>query len=136
MAQPVWPTPVEVDGVYYDVIQQPEYGNYKPVRMTPKVSFQSDGGYRHQRNQWTRTRKRFEMEWRYLTEAEYNTLITFIETQGSDTFYFVDPVSLWGDPTTGVITPVGYTVRILDSEMPEDPTVCKYRHFKITLEEI
>lgn len=130
--------PVVIDDVAYEFVPPPEYGGYQPVRIAPKVRFQAESGYVHQRERYVNTRKRITIEWKLLSEAEYNMLIAWIEYKKSSTFWYVLPESLSPRPS-GAIIPKGILCRIVDEEIPETPQFYNdgyYRNVKITLESI
>jgi len=130
--------PVNINDIYYDLVPFQEYGGYQPVRVAPKVRFQAEAGYAQQRERFVVTQKRITLEWRLLSEAEYNMLIAWIEYKKSSAFWFVLPESLSPRPS-GVVIPKGIWCRIIDDKIPETPQLYNdgfYRSVKITLESI
>jgi len=129
---------VDIDDVYYDFVPPPEYGGYSPVRLAPKVRFQAEAGYIQQRERFANTQKRITIEWKHLSESEYNMLVAWIEYKKSSAFWFVLPESLSPRPS-GATIPKGIWCRIVDEEIPEAPQFYNdgyYRNVKITLESI
>jgi hypothetical protein len=109
------------DNVEYDLISQPKYTGYKPSRVAPKVRFQATAGYVQQREQYPNPQKKILIELEKLTDAENNLLTAFLDYIKSKTFYFILPTSLKPRPD-GKIYPVGILCRIIDNEIPEEPT--------------
>jgi hypothetical protein len=126
---------VVYDNVEYDFPITP-FGGYKPVRIAPKVRFQAVAGYAQQREQYPSATKKIVLDFELLTDAENNLLTAFIDYYKSEAFWYVLPTSLQAHPD-GKIYPVGIWCRIIDDEIPEEPTGPGYLwHRKITLESI
>jgi hypothetical protein len=127
---------VVIDDVAYAFIPNPKIGDYKPVRLTPKVTFISDAGYRQQREAAPYSRMRIPLEWTRLTDAERNMLMAWIEYIKSETFLFVLPLTLRPRPS-GEIIPEFILARIIDEEIPDEPSTSSgLWHVKITLEQV
>lgn len=124
-----------VDGTYVDIVPSPAFGGYSALRKSPKITYQAEAGYKHQRNRWTADRRIYLMEWKTLTTAEKNTLDLWIDDIKSTSFYFVTPESIYPDGN-GVITPQVRLVRISSEEVEIKPIAPGFFSAKITLEEV
>jgi hypothetical protein len=127
---------IVLDNVEYDFVSPPPYNGYKPVRVAPKVRFQAVAGYAQQREQYPNAIKKIQIDFKMQLDAENNLLSAFIDQYKSEPFWYVLPTSLKPRPD-GKIYPIGIWCRIIDDEIPEEPTGSGYFwHRKITLESI
>ena len=126
---------VVLDNREYDLIPNPGYGKYQPKRKSPKIRFQADAGYVHQRDQFPSATRPIEIEMELMSDAERNMLMAWIDYKKSGTFWYVLPESLKPRPD-GRIIPTGILCRIVDDEITDEPEHCGYWKAKITLESI
>lgn len=70
-------------------LPNPDFDGYKIIDLRPKVRFEAEKGYFHQREQYSVVRARVECTWRIITQTEYNTLTGMITTIGSNSCYLV-----------------------------------------------
>ena len=127
--------PVVIDNIEYDILPSPSYGNYAPVRKAPKVKFQAEAGYTHQRDRWPNARRSYPLEWLLLTTPEKNTLDNWLDYIQSKSFYFVPPDSAWPRPD-GSIVPEIHLVRVVDEETIIKPISYGFWTAKITVEDL
>jgi hypothetical protein len=59
----------------------------------PQIRTEFDGNYVQSRVRATRSVKRWVWRWNYMTEADYQTLITFFQTNQGGSFNFTHPVT-------------------------------------------
>lgn len=129
--------PVVIDNQTYDLLPSPSQSSYAPSRKAPKVKFQAEAGYTHQRERYPFARRSFPMEWPLMTLAQKNLLEKWLDYIGSESFYFVDPQSLLPRPD-GSIVPAIHLCRVVDEETVIKPHPRAFRRFtaKITVEEL
>ena len=129
--------PVTIDNQEFDLLPAPSLSSYAPIRKAPKVKFQAEAGYTHQRERYPFARRSYPLEWGILTLAQKNLLEAWLDDIGSAAFYFVPPESLLPRPN-GVVVPEVRLVRVVDEETVIKPHPRAFRRFtaKITVEEL
>lgn len=124
--------PVTIDNTLFDLLPPPQFGNYSIIRTAPKVTFQSAGGYSHQREAWSSARYKFVHGWGVLTAAQYNMLTAWLDFAGSDAFYYVVP-------DTAFFSGMSLTtrvVKIIDEETEITPIGDGLYQARITLRDL
>jgi hypothetical protein len=130
--------PVVIDNTVFDILPPPSWSGYKPTRKAPKVKFQAEAGYTHQRERWPNARFSYELGWderSLLTTAQRNTLVNLLDNIGSSTFLYVVPESLW-PLADGTVTPEIRIVRVVDESLDIKPYSPGFFTAKITIEEL
>lgn len=87
--------PVIVQDVIFDMLPAPSIGGYGFTRKAPKITFEAEAGYKHQREKWPFSRRKYTIDWKALTQAQLNMLMVWLDDTGSQTFYFTPPESSW-----------------------------------------
>ena len=122
-------------GVVYDMLPDPTIGDYAPKILDPKLTFKSDGGYSHQRNQLPSQCYRIPWSNDRLTTPQRTFLVEWLKYIKSKTFWYVLPTSRLPQ-ADGVIYPQGLLCRVVDAEIPDEPTANGLWKMSITMESI
>ena len=126
---------VVIDNLEFDLLPSPSYAGYAPTRKAPKIKFEAESGYTHQRERWPFARRSWPLEWPVLTTAEKNTLENFLDYIKSTSFVFVPPDSLWPRPD-GTILPEIHLCRVTDEDIVIKPISYGFWSAKITVEDL
>lgn len=123
--------PVIVQDTLFDMLPSPAWGSPR-IRKAPKIKFQAESGYTHQRERWSNARYSYPTKWPLLTTAEVNTLENWLDNTGSKTFLFLPPTAMWG----GTTNPTIRLMRVASEEITITPVSYGYYSVEILLEEV
>lgn len=93
-----------------------DYERYREIRLDPKVSFESDGGYLLSRNRWSAPQRRFEIEGENMPSSEHDAVLAVLNAVGSDTFWYIPPENAIAD---GAAT--AWLCRVISDEIEDSP---------------
>lgn len=93
-----------------------------------KLRSQFEAGYVHQRPKWTRSRKKFTLDWNLLPEADLITLLNDFDTNQGSSFS-------WTHPTRDTTYTVMYSGDAVEYDLSYE-SVGKYYSVSIGLEEL
>jgi hypothetical protein len=129
--------PVEMADEIFDLLPAPTLASYAPVRKAPKVKFQAEAGYTHQRERYPSARRTIPYEWTMLTLDQKNLLEAWLDDTGSKAFYFVTYESLI-PLADGSVVPELRLGRIIDEETVIKPNPRAFGRWagKFTIEEV
>lgn len=82
----------------------------RPRKRQIRTSFEA--GYIHSRSAATQMKRVFSIGWKWLLRTEYNTLVTFFDTNQGGTFNFTHPISS-----------VVYVVGFVNDELPDAESI-------------
>lgn len=85
--------PVIVEDNIFEILPHPST-NIKITRKAPKITFQSANGYKHQREQYAYARRTYDVEF-FIVQSQLNTFDNWLDQNGSKTFWWLPPESLW-----------------------------------------
>lgn len=105
-------------------ISNPDFG-LKETVYRPQVRQEFESNYVQSRPRTTRATKRWALSWAALTEADYQTLLTFFNTYQGSSFTWTHPVSA-----------VSYTCRFSGDTLESEITLTGYRRVSLQIEEV
>jgi hypothetical protein len=91
----------------------------------PQVRTEFEGGYVQSRKSTTRARKRWNLYWNALSEADYQTLEAFFIANQGGSFN-------WTHPITSTV----HVCRFSGDTLPGDPIIPGYRRVELPIEEV
>jgi len=93
-----------------------------------KLRSKFEAGYVHQRPKWTRSRRKFSLDWKLLSAADLDTLLSHFDNNQGSSFN-------WTHPTRGTTYTVMYSGDKIEYDL-RSGTAGKYYSASVTLEEI
>jgi len=105
-------------------IPNPAYG-FTEEEYFPQIKSESDANYIHVRRRGTRSRKRWNLSWAALSEANYQTLLTFFLVNQGLSF-------TWTHPATSA----PHTCCFASDILPSTHIYDGYRQVSCSIEEI
>ena len=92
------------------------YETYREIRLSPKISFESDGGYLQSRNRWSAVQRRFEIEGENMPSAEHDAVLAVLNAVGADLFWFIPPENAISGNTA-----TAWPCRVISDEIEDSP---------------
>lgn len=126
---------IVIDNTEYELLPPPEFSKYKITKLTPKIKFESEGGYFHQREKFSTSMYKIEVGSENISDAQKEYLDTFISYIGSDTFWYIVPTSMT-PKSDGKVYPIGFLCKIVNEEIINSPTNPNYWNFSLELRSI
>lgn len=111
-------------GTFPSSIKAPDYP-FDETFVKRKVMSKFESGHELSRATATVGKRTFRLSWNALPEAQYQTLKTFFDTQGAETFDWIHPLDL----TTVV-------VRFAESELSSKIVFYGHRKLEVLLHEV
>lgn len=111
-----------------------DYEKFREIRLEPKVSFESDGGYLLAANRWSAPQRRFEIESENMPQAEHDAVLAVLNAVGADTFWYIPPENAIVDSIA-----TAWLCRVVSDEIedtPMNPAVGQLWRMKVTLRSI
>lgn len=105
-------------------ISNPDYG-LEEDHYKPQIRTEFEGNYVQSRARATRSINRWNLTWALLLEADFQTLLTFFDTNLGSSFTWVHPV-----------TSVSYTCRFSQDTLKSTINLDGYRNVSCMIEEV
>ncbi len=105
-------------------IKAPEYGSENSSYFPQQIS-EFESGYVQTGRMFTRARARWTLYWKALSEADYQTLLTFFHANQGGSFTMDDP-----------ITKESKTWQFASDNLSGDPCVPGYREVSLLIQEM